>query len=175
MAKKLKKGLVHIYTGDGKGKTTAAFGLAIRAAGAGLRVSIHQFIKGCEYSENKIFRKIDNISIEQCGRGCWIKGKPTVKDRQCAQKGFEKACDHIYSGKYDVVVLDEANIALKLGLIKASEMEEVIRNRPLSVEIVLTGRHCPKSVLKHADLVTEMRKIKHPFDRGIPARKGIEF
>lgn len=175
MAKKLNNALVHIYTGDGKGKTTAAFGLAIRAAGAGLKVYIYQFVKGSPYSENKIFQKIKNIRIEQCGRGCFIKGRPTVKDMECAQKGFQDACDIIYSGRYDLVILDEANIALDLGLINIEDMEEVIKNRPLSVEMVLTGRHCPDEIFRHADLITEMRKVKHPFDRGIAARKGIEF
>ena len=175
MVKRLKNGLVHIYTGTGKGKTTAAFGLAVRAAGAGLRVCIYQFIKGSPYSENNIFDHIDAIEVEQCGRGCFIRGKPGPKDIECAQRGLEKARASIRSGKYDLVILDEINIALKLGLIKASDIIDTIKEKPISVELVLTGRYCPKGLLKYADLVTEMRKIKHPFDKGIMARKGIEF
>lgn len=175
MVKRLKNALVHIYTGTGKGKTTAAFGLAVRAAGAGLKVCIYQFIKGSPYSENNIFDHIDMINIEQCGRGCFIKGKPGPKDIECAERGFKKACASIHSGKYDLVILDEINIALKLELIKASEVIDMIKDKPSSVELVLTGRYCPKSLLKYADLVTEMRKVKHPFDKGILARKGIEY
>jgi cob(I)alamin adenosyltransferase len=168
-------GLVHIYTGTGKGKTTAAFGLALRAAGAGISVSIHQFIKGMPYSENASFRKLKNITLTQCGRGCFLKGRPGPKDIACARKGLEKARNDILSGRYGMVILDEANIALKLGLIKTRDVVEIIKQKPGHVELVLTGRHCPRSLYEHADFVTEMRKVKHPFDRGVQARKGIEY
>jgi cob(I)alamin adenosyltransferase len=175
MARRLKNGLVHIYTGSGKGKTTAAFGLALRAAGAGLKVCIYQFIKGMPYSENALFKKIKNVRIEQCGRGCFIKGLPSPKDIEYARNGLAKARKDIGSGKYDMVILDEANIALKLGLIKTEDMIEIIKRKPRGVELVLTGRYCPRTLLKYADLVTEMKKIKHPFDKGVLARKGIEY
>lgn len=175
MSRKLENGLVHIYTGTGKGKTTAAFGLALRAAGAGIRVCIHQFIKGMPYSENAVFRKLKNVRLVQCGRGCFITGRPTAKDIACAAKGLKRAERDVLSGRYGMVVLDEANIALKLGLIKAADIIGIIKRKPRHVELVLTGRHCPRSLLKHADLVTEMRKIKHPFDKGVQARRGIEY
>ena len=175
MSGKLQNGLVHIYTGTGKGKTTAAFGLALRAAGAGISVCIHQFIKGTPYSEDAIFKKIKNIRLRQCGRGCFIKGRPGPKDIACARKGLKRARNDILSGRYGMVILDEANIALKLRLIKTRDVIEIIKQRPSHVELVLTGRHCPRSLLRYADVVTEMRKIKHPFDKGVPARKGIEY
>jgi len=175
MPEKLKKGLVHIYTGDGKGKTTAAFGLALRAAGAGLRVCIYQFIKSPGINENKIFGSVGKIKIEQCGRGPFIKTKPAPKDIECASEGFKKVCSIINSGLYDLVILDEINVALKIGLIKTADMLAVIKRKPVSVELVMTGRYCPESLFKYADLVTEMKKIKHPFDKGVAARRGIEY
>jgi len=175
MAKRLKKGLVQVYTGDGKGKTTAAIGLALRAAGAGLKVYICQFIKGAEYSENRALKKIKNIKIEQCGRGCFIKGKPDKEDLKAAQNGLARVRACISSGKYDVVMLDEANVALKLGLLKTKDVIDMIRHKPAAVEIVLTGRHCPPSVLGCADLVTEMKEIKHPYRKEVKARLGIEY
>lgn len=171
---KLKKGLVQIYTGSGKGKTTAALGLALRAAGAGLNVYILQFIKGKPYSELAALKNIKNIKIEQCGRGCFIKNKPQKADIEAAVKGVLKAETNILSGIYDVVILDEANIALNLGLISVKDIRDMIRNKPHNVELVLTGRSCPRALLKEADLVTEMREIKHPYAKGITARRGIE-
>ncbi len=175
MSRKLQNGLVHVYTGAGKGKTTAAFGLAVRAAGSGFKVCIHQFIKGLAYSEGAVFKKIKSIRIEKCGRGCFIKGKPKAKDIECALNGLRKAAKNIMSGKYDMVILDEANVALKLGLISTKDVIALIKRKPRHVELVLTGRYCPSAILKCADLVTEMRNIKHPFDKGVPARKGIEY
>ena len=171
---KLKKGFVQIYTGNGKGKTTAAFGLALRAAGAGLKVYILQFIKGKPYSELKALKEIKNIKIEQCGRGCFIKKKPEKKDIDYAEKGMDKAKKTIMSKKYDVVILDEANIALYLGLINIKGIFDIIKNKPQNVELVLTGRNCPPALLKYAHLVTDMREVKHPYQKGIKARRGIE-
>jgi cob(I)alamin adenosyltransferase len=174
MASRLKEGLVQIYTGTGKGKTTAAFGLALRAAGSGLKVYIQQFIKGMPYGENAAFRKIGNVRIEQCGRGCFIKGNPKPEDVECARKGLEKARRVIESGVCDIVIMDEVNIAVAIGLIKSSEIIAIIKNKPRTVELVLTGRGCPRSLYAHADLVTEMKSIKHPYDKGVAGRKGIE-
>jgi len=126
MARRLKRGLVQVYTGDGKGKTTAALGLALRAAGAGLKVYICQFIKSGAYSENKALKKIKNIRIEQCGRGCFIKGKPDRKDVKAAERGLAKARRRILSGKCDVAILDEANVALKFGLIGLGDIMDII-------------------------------------------------
>ena len=172
---KLKKGLVQIYTGNGKGKTTAALGLALRAAGAGFKVYIGQFIKNKAYSEIKALKNIKNIKIEQYGRGCFIKKKPKKIDIAYAEKGLSKARKNIVSGKYDVVILDEVNIALSLGLIKMKDIFNLIKHKPISVELVLTGRYCPRKLLKYAALVTEMKEIKHPYKKGIKARLGIEY
>ena len=173
--KRSLKGLTQIYTGNGKGKTTAALGLAMRAVGTGLKVYIHQFIKGSPCGEHKTLRKIDNIKIERCGRGCFVRKKPAIKDIECAVRGLARARRVINSGEYDMVILDEINTALDVGLLKPVEVLAVIREKPTSVELILTGRYCPKSLFKYADLVTEMRKVKHPFDKGISARKGIEY
>ena len=174
MAKRLKKGLIQIYTGAGKGKTTAALGLALRASGAGMKVYILQFIKNAAYSEIRALARISNIKVEQCGRGCFIKGKPKPEDMECARRGLAKARRNTMSGKYDLVILDEANIALKFGLIGVEEILDLIAHKPETVELVLTGRHCPSRIIKQADLVTEMKNIRHPYDKGIPARRGIE-
>ena len=172
---KLKKGLVQIYTGNGKGKTTAALGLALRAAGAGLKIYIGQFIKSKAYSEIKTLKKIKNIKIEQYGRGCFIKGKPKKIDIEYAQKGLHEAQKNIMSRKYDMIILDEVIIALKLSMIKTKDILNAIKRKPRSVELVLTGRYCPRGLLKHADLVTEMKELKHPYKKGIKARLGIEY
>jgi len=171
---RLKNGLVQIYTGDGKGKTTAALGLAVRAVGAGLKVYIQQFIKGKPYSEISALKKLDGITLEQCGLGCFIKGRPKKKDIDAAEKGLIKAETNIVSGRFGLVILDEVNIALHLDLIELNDIIALIRNKPKHVELVLTGRSCPKKLLKYADLVTEMREVKHPYTKGIPARLGIE-
>lgn len=171
----MKRGLVEIYTGNGKGKTTAALGLALRAAGAGQKVYILQFIKGKAYSELKALKKIKNITLEQGGRGCFIGKKPKKADIDCARKAFIKAEKNINSGVYDVVILDEANVALHFGLIDVKDMLCLIKNKPRKVELVLTGRRSPRILLKHAHLVTDMREIKHPYRKGVKARRGIEY
>ena len=172
---KLKKGLIQIYTGNGKGKTTAALGLALRAKGAGLRACIYQFIKGKNYSELKALKKLSGISVIQCGRGCFIKRRPAQKDIELARRGLDRAGKIINSKKYDLVILDEVNVALSLGLIARTDLIRIIKEKPAGVELILTGRYCPKSLFKHAGLVTEMREVKHPYQRGIKARCGIEF
>ena len=172
---KIAKAIVHVYTGNGKGKTTAALGLAVRAAGAGLKVCIHQFVKNGQYSELKALKKIGNIDIRQCGRGCFIKGKPKYGDIECAKDGLAAASRDIFSRKYDLVILDEINVALKFRLIKTNDVISLIRRKPEKLELVLTGRYCPAAILKKADLITEMREIRHPFKKGMRARRGIEF
>ncbi len=169
------KGLVQIYTGNGKGKTTATLGLAMRAVGAGLKVYIMQFIKGREYSEIKAIKKIKKITVEQCGRGCFIKKRPLKKDRLLAQNGLKKVQKNIFSKKYDLVILDEVNVALELDLLKVNELVSIIKNKPRNIELVLTGRYCPKTMFKYVDLITEMKEVKHPYKRGIKARLGIEY
>ena len=169
------KGFTQIYTGNGKGKTTAAFGLALRAAGAGLNVYIAQFVKGMKYSElNSIKRFDDLITLKQYGRNCFIKKEPKQADIDIANKGFEEVKKNISSGQYDVVILDELNIALFYNLIEEEEVIDLIENKPSDIELIITGRYAPHNILELADLVTEMKEIKHYYQKGITARKGIE-
>jgi len=173
---RLPRGYVQVYTGDGKGKTTAALGLALRAAGAGLNVYIAQFVKGRPYSELEALERLgDRITIRQFGRRCFITGPPTAEDITAAREGLEAARKAIESGRYDVVILDEANIAVHFGLFSAAELLDVVRARPGHVELVITGRRVHPDVLACADLVTEMREIKHYYREGAAARRGIEL
>ena len=169
------KGYIQVYTGDGKGKTTAALGLALRAVGAGLEVYIAQFMKKRSYSELKSLRKFKNsIKIEQFGRQRFVGQKTTKEDKLLAQKGLKKTKKAIESGKYNLVILDEINVALSYGLLKEDEVIEIIKCRPKGQEIVLTGRNAPQGIIELADLVTEMKEIKHYFSKGVKARAGIE-
>jgi len=169
------KGKVHIYTGDGKGKTTAALGLSIRAAGAGMRVFFAQFIKADEYSEIKALKRFaDIITVEQFGMGGFIWDKPTREDVEAAQKGLARVREIISSDKYDLVVLDEANIAVKLELISEQDMLDIIDAKSKKTELVITGRGASAGVIEKADLVTEMKAVKHYFENGVEARVGIE-
>jgi len=169
------RGYVQVYTGNGKGKTTAAFGLALRAAGAGLKVYIGQFLKKGEYSElNSINRFKDLIKVEQFGGKRYIGQEIREEDRELAKKGFKKIKEIIFSGEYDVVILDEINVALYYRLLSEEDLINLIKNKPSDVELVLTGRYASSQIIKIADLVTEMRKIKHYFSKGVTARKGIE-
>ncbi|MFN3740745.1 MAG: cob(I)yrinic acid a,c-diamide adenosyltransferase [Thermodesulfovibrionales bacterium] len=170
----MRKGYVQIYTGDGKGKTTAAIGLAIRAAGAGLKVFFAQFIKNRRCSEHKALERFDDlITIKQYGRG-FIRGKPSKEIERIIKKGFNEVKKVVLSGDYDIVILDEINVALHYNLLDTSEIMELIKNKPSGAELVLTGRYAPQKLIKKADLVTEMKKIKHYMDRGVKARTGIE-
>lgn len=171
---RLKRGLVQIYTGDGKGKTTAALGLALRASGAGLKVYILQFIKGRPCSELNAICRIKNVVCEQFGTGSFIKGKPSREDRKAACRGLAKAGRVMKCGKYDMVILDEFNVALAAGLIDIKEAISTIKSKPPRVELVMTGRSCPHVLFDHADLISEVREIKHPYRKGIAARRGIE-
>jgi len=171
---KLEKAYVQVYTGEGKGKTTAAIGLAMRAIGAGLKVFILQFIKMGEYSEIKSLRKFpEDITIEQFGCGCFT-GKPAHEDILPAQAGLERVKEIISSGKYDVVILEEANVAVKKNLFSEQDLLDIIDLRPPTVELVITGRGATTKVIDKANLVTEMIPIKHYFKEGIKARIGIE-
>jgi len=168
-------GYVHVYTGNGKGKTTAAFGLALRAAGAGLRVYIAQFVKGMVYSELAAFARFDDlIAIEQYGRDCFIRQEPTADDITAAQDGLEQVRDVIASCAWDLVILDEANIAVLFGLFGVEDLLDLIDRKSRSLELVITGRHADRRVIERADLVTEMREIKHYYAKGVQARTGIE-
>lgn len=169
------KGFIHVYTGDGKGKTTAALGLALRAVGAGLRVYIGQFIKKGKFSELKALGKFSrSITIEQFGRKRFIGKKIEEEDKQAAQNGLKRVREIMLGGKYDLIVLDEMNIVSHYGLIDEGDVIDMLKSRKEQIEVVLTGRNAGKSIIDCADIVTEMRKIKHYYDLGVNARLGIE-
>ena len=168
-------GYVQVYTGDGKGKTTAAIGLAIRAAGAGLKVFIAQFIKSGQYGELEALHRFeDQIVCRQYGRGRWIKGEPSAEDVRLAREGFEEVREIIKAGQYQLVILDEATIAAWFKLLKVDDLLELIDIKPDHVELVFTGRRAAAELIERADLVTEMQEVKHYYQQGVPARKGIE-
>ncbi|MEJ2431312.1 MAG: cob(I)yrinic acid a,c-diamide adenosyltransferase [Deltaproteobacteria bacterium] len=169
------KGYVQVYTGDGKGKTTAAIGLAIRSLGAGWRVFIAQFLKAGEYSEHKALAKFsDRLTIKTYGRNVFIKGKPEEEDRRLARAAYEEISEIVASGRYRLVILDEANVAVHYGLITVEQILDLIDRRAKEVELVITGRYAHSRLIDRADLVTDMQEVKHYFSRGIRARKGVE-
>jgi cob(I)alamin adenosyltransferase len=173
--KSYRQGYVQVYTGDGKGKTTAAIGLAIRAAGAGLKVFIVQFLKRGDYSEIKFIRHFAiNITIEQYGMGRFRQGKPLPEDVKSAKIGLERAKAVMSSGDYDVVILEEANIAVWKGLFSEQDLLDIIDSKPKRVELVITGRGATPKVIERADLVTEMKRVKHYYYKGVRGRIGIE-
>jgi len=169
------RGFVHVYTGDGKGKTTAALGLALRAVGAGLKVFIAQFIKVGNYSEIKALERFqDMIRVEQFGLGRFVGGKPSPADIAAARSGLKRVREVIASGGYQLVILEEANVAVKYGLFPVQELLQLIIEKPLDIEMVITGRGASPRILEAADLVTEMQMVKHYFEKGVRARVGIE-
>jgi len=174
---KLEQGLIQVYTGNGKGKTSSAFGLALRAMGRGLKVYVIQFIKGgFDYGELYIVDKLPNLKLKAFGRGKFVTEKPpNKKDVKLAVEALALAEEVVKSGEYDIVILDEINVALNLKLIHLEKVLELIRNKPAHVELVLTGRYAPKEIIEAADYVTEMKEVKHPFSKGCQARKGIEY
>ncbi|MEL3904372.1 MAG: cob(I)yrinic acid a,c-diamide adenosyltransferase [Treponemataceae bacterium] len=171
----MKRGYVQVYTGDGKGKTTAAFGLALRAVCAGYKVYIGQFLKGMTYSELKAPEYLPNLLIEQYGTNQFVHNEPTQRDIDKAEAGLKKIEAIINSAEYDVVIMEEINVALMYGLLSTERILEIIKNKPETVELVLTGRYAKKEIMDAADLVTEMKMIKHYYNQGVPARKGIEM
>ena len=170
-----KHGYIQVYTGDGKGKTTAALGLALRAAGAGLKVYIAQFIKSGEYSEIKALSHLaDQITIEQFGLGRFIDGKPLPEDVMAARKGLIAIRKAMLSGIYQVVIMEEGNVAAMCGLFPVEEILDLMSQKPGDVELVITGRRADPRVIDKADLVTEMTAVKHYYQAGVEARVGIE-
>ena len=173
-----KSGIIQVYTGNGKGKTTAAIGVAIRALGHGKKVFLVQFIKkDSNLGELKAARNFKNFEIVQAGRGCWLKkGSPEIeKDKQCTQKGWTCAQKAIASKKYDLLILDELNVAIYFNLLKVTEVTKLLRQIPRKLEVVITGRYAHPAVLKIADLISEIRELKHYYKRGVSSRKGIEY
>ena len=161
------KGYVHVYTGNGKGKTTAAFGLALRALCAGKGVYVGQFVNGSDPAFGR-------IRIEQLGRGCFIGKDPELADAEAARKGWARCADLLRSGEYDVVILDELTIALHFGLLSTAVVLDVLRSRHPAVEVVITGRYAPQALIDAADLVTEMCDVKHYYTQGVLSRDGID-
>jgi len=208
----MREGLVHVYTGNGKGKTTASLGLALRAIGQGINVFVIQFMKGGAYTGEYIAAKnyLPNIEIAQFGRAC-IKQQKQLKisgftdekirdkrifdfirdDIECGscrycflnddiqrdyvEEAFQKALEIVMAGRYRLIILDEINMAMSLGFINIELILNLISNKPEHVELVLTGRNAPDEILHVADLVTEMREEKHYFDKGVGARRGVEY
>ena len=172
----MRKGYFHLYTGDGKGKTTAAIGLAIRAAGAGMKVFFCQFMKTGKTGEIAgLARFPDLITVERYGTGRFVRGKPAPEDVKAAREGLARAAEAIDSGRYDIVILDEAAIACWYGMFPVQELLNATEKSHGRVEIVVTGRNADPALADRADLVTEMKKVRHYFDAGVEAREGIEM
>lgn len=170
----MQEGQIHIYTGNGKGKTTAAFGLAVRALCAGKRVFIGQFVKSMKYNETKIEKLFDKVTIKQYGRGCFIQKDPDPEDIAEAEKGWHDALLHLRDPENDVVILDELTIATYFKLISPKVIIEGLKSKATNVEVVITGRYAPDELIEIADLVTEMREVKHYYTKGILSRNGID-
>ncbi|MHC1774751.1 MAG: cob(I)yrinic acid a,c-diamide adenosyltransferase [Lentimicrobium sp.] len=168
-------GYIHLYTGNGKGKTTAAIGLAVRAAGAGKTVFIAQFVKGMHYSELDALKRFPEIDLRQFGLDCFIVNQPTEKDISAARNGLQEVARIITGNHSDVVILDEVCIALHYHLFEVEELINILNTKPLEMEIVMTGRYAPLRLFDVADLITEMKELKHYYSKGVEARKGIEY
>lgn len=172
-----RRGLVQLFTGDGKGKTSAAIGAVIRALGSGLKVYVAFFMKGeYPYGERNILATFPEVTVQGFGSGEFIDPrKVKIEDRQRAALGLAAAREAMLSGSYDLVVLDELNLAVAWNLVGLDEVLRLIDEKPEGVELILTGRWADSRLVKSADLVTEMLKIKHPYDEGVNARPGFEF
>ena len=170
----MEKGYIQVYTGNGKGKTTAALGLALRCLCAGNRVFFGQFMKGQDYSELQAPGYLEGLVMEQFGDLHFVRGKPSEEDCRSARRGLFRMREILASGKYDLVVFDEVNTSLFFHLVEIKEVLDVLDLRPEKTEVIMTGRYAPQEIIDRADLVTEMREIKHYYNAGIPSRVGIE-
>lgn len=170
----MDRGQIHIYTGNGKGKTTAALGISLRAVCAGKKVFFGQFIKGMDYSELRAAEYLPGFEIHQFGRDCFIYNKPTEEDISAAKEGLKVCGEVLKNMDYDIVVLDELNVALYYKLFSVEEVIRILEERAEKLEVIITGRYAPQELIDMADLVTEMKEIKHYYRKGIQARKGIE-
>lgn len=174
MNKKLKIGLIQVYTGDGKGKTTAALGLAIRAAGHGLKIAFIQFLKGRNSGEHTFLAQFPVFAVFRTGTLDSFKASGDEL-RQESRQLLAFAAEQMISGQFDLIILDEINVALEKGYLTIRQMQDFLDQKPAATELILTGRGAPPEIILRADLVTEMRLIKHPYQRGINARLGIEY
>ena len=171
-----KKGLIIVNTGNGKGKTTAALGVALRACGYGMKVIMLQFFKGkWKYGELRSAPKLETLEICPMGQGFTWESKDIEVDKAMVRAAWQAAKEKILSGNYSVVVLDEINYALSYGFLPVEDVVDFLKNKPPMLHVILTGRDAKPEIVEIADLVTEMREIKHPFQQGILAQKGIEF
>lgn len=170
----LEKGYIQVYTGNGKGKTTAALGISLRSVCAGNRVFFGQFMKGQEYSELKACGLLPGLAMEQFGGVCFVDGTPSEKDISDAKDGLKRMREVLPSGEYDLVVLDEVNTALYFKLLTVEEVMSLLDLKPEKTEVILTGRYAPREIIDRADLCTEMKEIKHYYNAGVDARTGIE-
>lgn len=171
----MQKGYIQIYTGDGKGKTTAALGLSLRAVCANKSVFFAQFLKGQDYAELKAIDILPNFTLKQYGSENFIINKASKQDVELAQKGLKEIKSIILKGEYDIIVLDELNMAIYFKLITVEEIIEILDNRNPNSEIIITGRNAPEALINYADLVSEIKAIKHYYNKGVLARKGIEY
>lgn len=175
--RKLTRGYIQVYTGNGKGKSTAAIGQAVRAAGFGMKTYIAQFMKEFPYNELSSLKHLSEwIKLEQFGGDDFVykKEPPPKAEIKKAEKGLEVAARNMLSGSYDIIILDEVCVAIYFKLIKVSDVIILIKQKPKNVELILTGRYCPDELIEEADLVTEMKEVKHYYKNGISSRKGIE-
>lgn len=170
----IEKGYIQVYTGNGKGKTTAALGITLRSLCAGNKVFFGQFMKGRGYSELKASEYFDNLEMEQFGTPDFLRGRPTAKDIENAKIGLERMRKVLSSGEYDMVVFDEINTTLHFELVPLEDVLAVLDLKPEGTEVILTGRYAPKEIIDRADLVTEMQEIKHYYNAGVNARVGVE-
>jgi len=169
-------GLIQVYTGNGKGKTTAALGLALRAYLHGFKIAFIQFMKGTNYGEDKISSILPGFYFEKFGRKEFVNPKaPDPRDVDEAQKALYRCKELAFSGEFDLMVMDEVNVAMAFKLISVEEVLDFLKTKPSNLEIVLTGRYAPKEIIEIADLVSEIKEVKHPYIEGIPARRGIEY
>ncbi len=169
------QGYVHIYTGNGKGKTTAALGLALRAAGAGYKVYLGQFLKKGNFNEIKALRRFPEITVRQFGCGHFVKCLPTATEVAAARRGLTSLRKAMHSNTYALIIADEANCAVTCGLISVDDLLQLVVEKPASVELVFTGRGAHPRLIKQADLVSIIQARKHPFDAGVKCRKGIDW
>ena len=173
----LSTGLIQLYTGNGKGKTTASLGQALRACGHGLKVLMIQFMKGSKnYGELLSSESVPGLEIVQKGLPTFVKkGEPSEEDLRLAAEGMDLARKAVKDAAHDILILDEINCAVDYGLVDVNEVLELIRNKPEKMELIMTGRYAPKELVEVADLVTEMKEIKHHYNTGVQMREGIEF